>query len=205
MKEIQMNFKNITTPLIYCMALLLPLASNVGYASERPIIDSNPHQIYVAGGCFWGVEEYFSRISGVIETKVGYANGHIENPTYQIVSSGRSGSAEAVYIKYDANKISLEILLKQFFKIINPLSKNKQGNDVGSQYRTGIYYQNEHDLITINTVVNEVQEKYSKPIQTEILPLIRFDLAEEYHQHYLKKHPNGYCHISFDSLDDINK
>ncbi len=157
-------------------------------------------EIVLAGGCFWGVEEYFSRINGVIDTKVGYANGHTENPTYQEVCTNITGHAEAVYIKYDEDILSLEELLNRFWKIINPTLINRQGPDIGSQYRTGIYYIDEKDLEIIQKSKAEQQEKYKDPIVTEIETLKVFYDGEEYHQEYLKKNPGGYCHIDLGKI-----
>ena len=156
-------------------------------------------EIVLAGGCFWGVEEYMSRISGVVETKVGYANGTKENPTYEQVCSNTTGHAEAVYIKFDEKIISLEDLLNRFWRIIDPTLKNRQGPDIGSQYRTGIYYIDEKDLPIIEKTYNEQKEKYQVEIATEVEPLKVFYDAEEYHQNYLKKNPGGYCHIDLNS------
>lgn len=150
--------------------------------------------IYLAGGCFWGVEEYFSRIDGVVETNVGYANGHKENPSYEQVCTGTTGHAETTYIKYD-DHVSLRELLKKFFRIINPTLLNRQGGDIGNQYRTGIYYIDESDKDIITEIMEEEQKKYKVPIVTEVLPLSSYYPAEEYHQKYLKKNPGGYCHI----------
>lgn len=152
-------------------------------------------KIYLAGGCFWGVEEYMSRIKGVVYTEVGYANGHRNNPTYEQVCTGTTGHVETTYIKYDSSIISLETLLNRFWKIINPTLLNRQGNDIGNQYRTGIYYVDKCDLSIINKTLNEQKTKYDKKILTEVLPLSVFFAAEEYHQDYLKKNPGGYCHI----------
>lgn len=152
-------------------------------------------EIVLAGGCFWGVEEYMSRIEGIVDTKVGYANGNKANPTYPEVKTGTTGHAEACYIKYDENIISLEVLLNRFWKIIDPTILNRQGGDIGHQYRTGIYYIDEEDIPTILKTLEEQKKKYAKPIVTEIEPLKCFYDAEEYHQKYLKKNPNGYCHI----------
>ncbi|WP_130807853.1 peptide-methionine (S)-S-oxide reductase MsrA [Senegalia massiliensis] len=152
-------------------------------------------KIVLAGGCFWGVEEYISRINGVIDTEVGYANGRRKNPTYEQVCTGTTGHSEAVKVEYDQNSLSLYSLLKKFFSIIDPTIENRQGPDRGTQYRTGIYYINENDKDTILKVVQEEQKKYDKKIVTEIEPLNSFFEAEEYHQDYLKKNPNGYCHI----------
>lgn len=152
-------------------------------------------EIVLAGGCFWGVEEYFSRIDGVIETRTGYANGTLNNPSYEQVKTSETGHAEAVYIKYDENKLSLETLLNKFWSIIDPTIKDRQGPDIGSQYRTGIFFIDEKDYITIFQSKDNEQKKYKNRIVTEIEPLEKFFCAEEYHQKYLKKNPNGYCHI----------
>lgn len=160
-------------------------------------------EIYYAGGCFWGVEEYFSRIHGVFDVTAGYANGKTANPTYKEVCTRNTGHAETVHVLYDPEIVSLKTLTEQFFKIINPISVNKQGNDVGVQYRTGIYYVDESDKAILERVMAEVQKQYDKPIVVELLPLTNYYLAEEYHQDYLKKNPNGYCHIHFDSLKEI--
>lgn len=157
-------------------------------------------EIVFAGGCFWGVEAYFSRIPGVIETKVGYANGYKENPSYQEVCSQATGHAEACYVVFDEKIIDLESLLKKFWKIINPTIRNRQGPDIGSQYRTGIYYKDEGDLEIILKTKEEQQKLYDKPIVTEIEALRSFYLAEEYHQKYLEKNPGGYCHIDLSNV-----
>lgn len=164
---------------------------------------SSLRDVYFAGGCFWGVEEYFSRIPGVIDATVGYANGENENPTYREVCSGRTGHAETVHVRYDPKTVGLQTLAKQFFKIINPLSVNRQGNDVGSQYRTGLYYVHAEDEQVLASVMAEVQKKYGKPLAVELMPLKNYYLAEDYHQDYLKKNPGGYCHINFGSLKDL--
>lgn len=156
-------------------------------------------EIVLAGGCFWGVEEYISRVSGIIETKVGYANGTKENPTYEEVCTNTTGHAEAVYIKFDENIISLEDLLNRFWRIIDPTLKNRQGPDIGSQYRTGIYYIDKKDLPIIMKTYNEQKGKYGVKIATEVELLKVFYDAEEYHQKYLKKNPGGYCHIDLNA------
>ena len=156
-------------------------------------------EIVLAGGCFWGVEEYISRIDGVISTKVGYANGTKDRPTYEDVCSGNTGHAESCYIKYDEKKLSLKELLEKYFKVIDPTSVNKQGNDRGHQYRTGIFYIDDNDIPVIKDMIEKEQQKYDKPIVTEVKPLSCFYDAEEYHQKYLKKNPNGYCHINLNT------
>lgn len=152
-------------------------------------------EIYLAGGCFWGVEEYFSRIEGVVDTDVGYANGRRENPSYEQVCTGTTGHAETTHIKYDENIVSLDFLLEKFFKIIDPTLLNRQGGDIGNQYRTGIYYLDEEDIPVIKEKMDQVGEKYREPIVTELEPLRSYFSAEEYHQDYLKKNPGGYCHV----------
>ena len=154
-------------------------------------------KIVLAGGCFWGVEEFLSRINGVIETEVGYANGRTLNPTYEDVCNKNTYFAESCYVTYDENIVSLEEILKEYWSIIDPTSLNKQGNDVGSQYRTGIYYLDEEDLDIIIKSKSENQKNYDKKIVTEVTPLVNYYKAEDYHQKYLKKNPNGYCHIKF--------
>jgi peptide-methionine (S)-S-oxide reductase len=155
-------------------------------------------KIVLAGGCFWGVEEFISRIDGIVETKVGYANGTTTNPTYEEVCSGSTGHTEACYITYDETKISLTTLLDKYWEIIDPTSFNRQGNDIGSQYRTGIYYIDENDKDLIIQSKASLQKNYTKDVVTEVKPLKGFYAAEEYHQKYLKKNPNGYCHIKLD-------
>lgn len=155
-------------------------------------------EIVLAGGCFWGVEEFLSRIEGVIETEVGYANGRTPNPTYEEVCYKNTYYAEVCRVKYDEIKLSLERLLDKFWSIIDPTALNRQGPDVGSQYRTGIYYTDEADLdIILHSKENE-QVKYDKKLVTEVKPLESYYKAEEYHQRYLKKNPGGYCHIKLD-------
>lgn len=161
------------------------------------------HEIYFAGGCFWGVEEYFSRIPGVCDSVSGYANGNIEQPSYEEVCSGGTGFAETVKIVYDPEIVTLRILALQFFKIIDPVSVNRQGNDRGSQYRTGIYYTDQNDLAVLEPVMNIIQKNYAKPLAVELKPLVKFYPAEDYHQDYLKQNPGGYCHIDFRSLESL--
>ena len=155
-------------------------------------------EIYLAGGCFWGVEEYFSRINGVLNTEVGYANSNVENPSYEKVCSGETNAIETVKIIYNEDELSLKVILLKFFNIIDPTELNRQGNDIGTQYRTGIFYINSEDRQIIMNYINCIKEKYSKRIVTEVSILNNFYEAEEYHQKYLKKNPDGYCHIKLD-------
>lgn len=150
-------------------------------------------EIYLAGGCFWGLEEYFSRISGVLQTSVGYANGQVETTNYQLIKE--TDHAETVQVVYDEKVVSLREILLYYFRVIDPLSVNQQGNDRGRQYRTGIYYKDEEDLPTINTVVREQELLIGRKIAVEVEKLRHYILAEDYHQDYLKKNPGGYCHI----------
>lgn len=150
-------------------------------------------EIYLAGGCFWGLEEYFSRISGVLQTSVGYTNGQVETTNYQLIKE--TDHAETVQIIYDEKAVSLREILLYYFRVIDPLSVNQQGNDRGRQYRTGIYYLEEADLPTINTVVREQELLIGRKIAVEVEKLRHYILAEDYHQDYLKKNPGGYCHI----------
>lgn len=154
----------------------------------------NIGKIYLAGGCFWGVEGYFKRLDGVLDTEVGYANGKTENPTYEDVCYGDTNHAETVAITYDRTIISLEELLLHYLRIINPYTVNRQGNDVGRQYRTGIYFENQKDESIIRKLLSIIPDSHNFAI--EIKALENFYLAEDYHQDYLDKNPNGYCHIN---------
>ena len=150
--------------------------------------------IYLAGGCFWGMQKFFDQFEGVLSTEVGYANGPDQPPTYQEVCRN-SGHAETVRIDYDEGKLSLDKLLDLFFLVIDPLSINKQGGDEGIQYRTGVYYTNPDQLPMIQAAYEKEAAKVGSPLAVELLPLTNFFPAEEYHQKYLDKNPGGYCHI----------
>lgn len=152
-------------------------------------------KIVFAGGCFWGVEAYFNTLEGVNNTVVGYANGSTENPTYEEVCKNTTGFAEACNIEYDEKIVSLDELLDAYWKVVDPTIKDRQGHDIGTQYRTGIYYVDQEDKTIIESSRDNEQNKYEEVIVTEILPLENFYEAEKYHQEYLKKNPNGYCHI----------
>ena len=158
-------------------------------------VSNDYKEIYLAGGCFWGTEKYLSGMKGIVKTDVGYANGNTENPTYEEVCRNNTGHAETVRVVYNSSVISLPFILDLYYDAINPISVNRQGGDVGTQYRTGIYYINEEDKAVIDKSIQELQKKYDKPIAIEVLPLKNYYLAEEYHQKYLDKNPNGYCHI----------
>ncbi len=162
-------------------------------------------EIYLAGGCFWGTEKYFSHVKGIVNTEVGYANGNTENPTYEDVCYRKTGHAETVKVLYDPNIVSLEFILSLYYDVINPVSINRQGNDIGSQYRTGIYYTDIEDKELIIESIKTLQKNYDKPIAIEVLPLQNYYTAEEYHQKYLDKNPNGYCHIGQDKFEKAEK
>ena len=157
-------------------------------------------QIYFAGGCFWGTEHYMGTFEGVTETVVGYANGELADPTYQQVYTDRTGHVECVKVIYDEGIISLATLCRLFFRSINPLSINRQGNDCGTRYRTGIYWTDEADRAVVELVYEEMQQAYGEVLAVEKGPLKSFYPAEEYHQDYLIKNPEGYCHLSLDTL-----
>ena len=152
--------------------------------------------LYLAGGCFWGCQKYFDLLPGVTETQVGYANGPTPNPTYQEVCQS-SGHAETVRVAYDPARLPLRALLEAYFRVIDPVSVNRQGGDAGIQYRTGIYYTDEADLPVIRQALNDLAKGYAQPLAVECQPLKNFYPAEEYHQKYLEKNPGGYCHIKF--------
>ena len=164
-------------------------------------MSNNYREIYLAGGCFWGTEHYFKKIKGVLETEVGYANSVVDNPNYDKVCEGVTMAAETVYVKYDSALISLEELLNMYFISIDPTSLNRQGHDVGLQYRTGIYYVDENDISIINKVLLEQQKNYDKDIVVEVKELKNLYQAEDYHQDYLDKNPEGYCHLPFELFE----
>ena len=153
--------------------------------------------IYLAGGCFWGVEAYYQMLKGITSTTVGYANGNIANPTYEELLKGVATHAETVKIEYDTNIIILEEILEHFLRFVNPYSINRQGYDIGIQYRSGVYFEDINDELVIRNYFDKVLDKSYK---IEVLPLINYYLAEEYHQNYLIKNPNGYCHVNLNLL-----
>ncbi|MBO6117005.1 MAG: peptide-methionine (S)-S-oxide reductase MsrA [Bacteroidales bacterium] len=155
-------------------------------------------EIYLAGGCFWGTEHFFKQIDGVIKTQTGFANGTTPNPTYEEVYTDTTGYAETVKIQYDETKVDLAFLLDMFFRAIDPTSLNKQGHDEGTRYRTGVYYTDDEQLPVIRKIFEQKQKEYSEPIVTEIEKLRNFFPASEYHQDYLEKHPDGYCHLPYE-------
>ena len=161
--------------------------------------------IYLAGGCFWGLEAYLSNLPGVVDTEVGYANGLNKAPSYQEVCTGLTGHAETVRSRYDDQVIGLERLVSLFLSVIDPTSVNRQGGDVGTQYRTGVYYENEADRPQIQLAFDAAARQLGQPLAVELKPLENFFPAEDYHQDYLKKNPGGYCHIPRSLIEDAAK
>lgn len=167
--------------------------------TETPETPQNPSSssdtIVFAGGCFWGTEHYLKQIHGVTSTAVGYANSAVPSPTYKEVCTGRTGAAEAVEVAYDPREIDLAFLVRLYLNSIDPTSLNRQGNDVGTQYRTGVYYTSPAQKPAILGELRRVESLTDKPVVVEVLPLENFYPAEEYHQDYLDKNPGGYCHL----------
>ncbi len=158
--------------------------------------------IYLAGGCFWGVEAYISRLKGVNQTEVGYANGRDLAPTYEKVCTGKTGHAETVKVTFNPEIIPLDEVLENFFRIIDPFTKNRQGADIGTQYRTGIYWQDPSDSSVVIDFLRKKQRQTTKSIVVEAHEIYNFYTAEEYHQKYLEKNPQGYCHVDLNLIDD---
>lgn len=171
--------------------LILPFSFNGG-KKEMPM---NVKKAAFAAGCFWGVEKFYWQLPGVLETQVGYAGGHTENPSYEEICQTNTGHVEAVEITYDPVKISYEELLITFWQYHDPTTKNRQGPDIGSQYRSVIFYYDEEQKAAAekSRQILEKEKVFSKPIVTEIIPAAKFWRAEDYHQKYLKKNPFGYC------------
>ena len=161
----------------------------------------NNQVIYLAGGCFWGMERVFKVLDGIIQTRTGYANGNTLNPSYEDIIRNETGYKECVRVIYDTNIIDIKTILKAYFMCIDPTVKNRQKDDIGTQYQTGIYYKDETLLKDIKEVYDNEKAKHEQ-FYVELQPLHNFYEAEEYHQNYLEKNPDGYCHIT---IVDINK
>lgn len=156
----------------------------------------NNKQIVIAGGCFWGLEHLLKKVPGVTDTEVGYCGGKNDNPTYEY----HPGHAEAILVTYDSSTLPLPALLDYFFRYHNPTTKNRQGNDVGTSYRSAIFYTNEAERAVAEAMIAHVNEsgRWDDPVTTTLEPLTRFWPAEEYHQDYLEKNPGGYtCHVEY--------
>ena len=161
--------------------------------------------IYFAGGCFWGTEHFFKQIEGVTFTETGYANGSTPDPTYRQVYTDTTGYAETVHVEYDNEVIDLEFLVRMFFRAIDPTSLNRQGEDVGTRYRTGIYYTDAEELPCIKKIYDEIGRQYESPLVVELEPLKNFYRAEDYHQDYLENNPDGYCHLPLELFEFARK
>ena len=161
--------------------------------------DTTTQTAYLAGGCFWGMEELVRQIPGVLETEVGYTGGEVANATYDMVKTGRSGHAESLKIMFDPKKLAYRHLLFEFFRMHNPTTRNQQGNDIGTQYRSAIFYVSEEQKRTAEEVIRTVDAsgEWGAKVVTEVVPFREFWRAEDYHQDYLVKHPHGYtCHFN---------
>lgn len=196
----------ISAILIILLLFVIYLINN-----ENDLVDEGPDKdynasdsevIYLAGGCFWCVEAFFERVDGVIDVISGYANGNTENPSYEDVIHMATNHAETVEVRYNPEEIDLGSILLYYFKIIDPTSLNKQGNDMGTQYRTGIYYTDESELSVIEDLVSAEQKKYADPIVVEVEPLKNFYRAEAYHQDYFAKNPDKKCSIDLTLADE---
>jgi methionine-S-sulfoxide reductase len=158
---------------------------------------SKTKKAVLAGGCFWGVEELFRNLTGVSNTEVGYCGGSSENPVYEEVKTGKTGHAEALLIEFNPELVTFEDLLRFFFKMHDPTTKNRQGGDIGSQYRSAIFYESEEQRVSAEKIIDEVTKSgfWKSPLTTEVVPASKFYPAEGYHQDYLRKNPGGYtCH-----------
>lgn len=164
----------------------------------------NKKVLYLAGGCFWGLEKALSFLDGIISTRVGYANGNTVSPTYEAVCSDKTGFKETVEVIYDADILPLTKLIEAYFICIDPTVKNRQGNDNGSQYQTGIYYLQKGDKEILEEIINNKKQDYEE-FYVELEPLLNFYDGEEYHQKYLDKNPQGYCHISSEEFEKIKE
>ncbi len=211
------KMKNILTlaALIFGVGIFAATSFSCSKAKVKPIEENNKNktnmdgknikEIYFAGGCFWGTEHLFQLVRGVVETEVGYANGKIKNPTYEQVISHTTGFAEAVKVKYDADQVNLPLLIDLFFKSIDPTTIDRQGNDIGDNYRSGIYSTDPETENIVKTEVAKLAKNYSQPVVVETIPLINFYKAEDYHQDYLDKNPGGYCHIPLSVFEEAKR
>ncbi len=202
--EVPFRRKHIATPASTAMVPPIAGIMAAGFIINTIARSDSMKQITFAGGCFWGVEAYFKQLEGVLDTRVGYADGTKENPTYEEVCQG-AGHTEAVEITYDETLLPLRTLLKHFFTIIDPTLVNRQGPDIGIQYRSGIYRYAPSDEPVIDHFIKEEGKKYTKPIRVAVKKDTPFFAAEDYHQDYLDKHPGGHCHIDLSLKDKVGK
>ena len=161
-------------------------------------------EIYFAGGCFWGTEKVFQLLNGVIDTTVGYANGTVSEPSYEMVKTGKTGHRETVKVIYDNDIITLKTLLEAYFLCVDPTVSDRQGEDIGTQYQTGVYYTDDESALEIEQVFSKKKTEYDV-FCVELAPLGCFYDAEEYHQDYLVKNPLGYCHIPLTAYEAVKK
>lgn len=186
--------------LRFILLTLLALHTSVGNAQTKgPVMTDTVQAAYLSGGCFWGMEELVRQIPGVLETEVGYTGGATPNATYEIVKTGRSGHAESLKIVFDPKRLTYRHLLFEFFRMHNPTTRNQQGNDIGTQYRSAIFYVNDEQKHTAEDVIKTVDAsgEWKAKVVTEVVPFDSFWRAEDYHQDYLVKHPHGYtCHYT---------
>lgn len=211
------KMKNILTlvALIFGVAVFAATSFSCSKAKVKNVEENNKKEInmegknikeiYFAGGCFWGTEHLFQLVRGVVDTEVGYANGRIKNPTYEQVISHTTGFAEAVKVRYDADEVNLPLLIELFFKSIDPTTIDRQGNDRGDNYRSGIYSTDPSTEAIVKTEVAKLSKNYDKPVVVETIPLKNFYKAEDYHQDYLDKNPGGYCHIPLSVFEEAKR
>ena len=213
-KNNRKKMKNILTLLAFIFGVGIFAATTGSCAKEKSkIVEENTQkevnmegknikEIYFAGGCFWGTEHLFQLIRGVVKTEVGYANGKIKNPTYEQVVSHTTGFTETVKVQYDADEVNLPLLINMFFKSIDPTTIDRQGNDMGDNYRSGIYTTDPSAEAIVKTEVAKLAKNYDKPVVVETIQLKNFYKAEDYHQDYLVKNPGGYCHIPLSVFEE---
>lgn len=184
---------------VLIIALALVAVVVISYLTNQhkapAALASEEKVVYFAGGCFWGVEHMMQQVPGVVSARSGYANGTLENPDYKTVVQGQTGHRETVEVVYNPDLVTLTELVELYFSAIDPTVQNRQGNDVGTQYQTGIYYTTEEDGALISSLAEAEKAKHSA-FYVEITPLTKFWLAEDYHQDYLVKNPGGYCHLN---------
>ncbi len=163
-------------------------------------LSNNMQEALFAAGCFWGVQYYFDQVPGILRTVAGYTGGNTENPTYEQVCSHKTGHAEAVLIGFDPAKVSYETLCRHFFRMHDPTQLNRQGWDIGENYRSAIFYFNQDQLETAEQVRREYEPKFNKPIVTQFAPAGPFYEAEPYHQKYAERTGHGQCHIPYEPV-----
>ena len=187
-------FKTLLLPLVFSFAACRGNGQS-SHPHPSSSMSNTTATLYLAGGCFWGTEHYLKQIRGVINTQTGYANGNIDHPTYEQVCTRQTGFAEAVRVDYDPEQLPLTLLVQLYFRSIDPTALNRQGNDIGTQYRTGIYYTDPAIRPILQAELAKLEAQIGKKVVVELLPLKNFFDAETYHQDYLDKNPTGYCHI----------